>query len=82
MKNNNNNEEDVKQIIEVNNDNQEIAKRVFEMNDGNINPINKYVWRDKGSKKNHSFLLPPDIRAIVIEKSGFGKTSLLTYLLL
>ena len=46
------------------------------------NDVNKYVWRDKGSKKNHSFLLPPDIRAIVIGKSGFGKTTLLTYLLL
>ena len=42
----------------------------------------KYVWREKGVQRNHNFLLPRDIRAIVIGKSGFGKTTLLTYLLL
>ena len=42
----------------------------------------KYVWREKGVNKNHCFLLPRDIRAIVVGKSGFGKSTLLTYLLL
>ena len=43
-----------------------------------------YAWRDDGSsiKKNHSFLLPRDVRAIIVGKSGFGKTTLLTSLLL
>ena len=61
-------------------------------NDVNQNPIAQsrkdtdiatYAWQDDGSiKKNHSALLPRDIRAIIVGKSGFGKTTLLTYLLL
>ena len=57
-------------------------------NDVNQNPlaqsredtdITTYVWQDDGSiKKNHSALLPRDIRAIIVGKSGFGKTTLLT----
>ena len=46
------------------------------------NGISKYVWKEKGMEKDHCFLLPRDIRAIVVGKSGFGKTTLLTYLLL
>ena len=57
-------------------------REIAEKSSYDDNKVNKYVWRDKGSKKNHSFLLPPDIRAIIIGKSGFGKTTLLTYLLL
>ena len=46
--------------------------------------IATYAWRDDGSsiKKNNSFLLPRDVRAIIVGKSGFGKTTLLSYLLL
>ena len=48
-----------------------------------LTDIPTYTWRDDGSiKKNHSILLPRDIRAIIIGKSGFGKTTLLTNLLL
>ena len=42
----------------------------------------QYAWKDRGVDKNHSFLLPRDVRAIVVGKSGFGKTCLVTYLLL
>ena len=44
--------------------------------------IDTYTWRGKGVVRNHSSLLPRDIRAILIGKSGVGKTTLLTYLLL
>ena len=45
--------------------------------------ISKYSWHAKTSlKKSHSHLLPRDIRAIIVGKSGSGKTVLLTYLLL
>ena len=45
--------------------------------------IGNYAWQDDGSiNKNHSILLPRDIRAIIVGKSGCGKTTLLTYLLL
>ena len=44
--------------------------------------ISKYAWKDKGIQRNHSYLLPRDIRAIVVGKSGVGKTCLVTYLLL
>ena len=42
----------------------------------------KYTWRNKNVIRNHSPLLPRDIRAIIIGKSGVGKTTLLTHLLL
>ena len=43
----------------------------------------KYAWRDKGVKRrNHHFLLPRNIRAIIVGPSGVGKTCLTTYLLL
>ena len=42
----------------------------------------KYVWKTKGGGKNHCFLLPRDIRAIIVGKSGYGKNTLLTNLLL
>ena len=45
--------------------------------------IATYAWRDNGSiEKNHSILLPRDVRAIIVGKSGCGKTTLLTSLLL
>ena len=43
---------------------------------------NKYVWKEKDDVKNHCFLLPRDIRGIIVGKSGYGKTTLLTHLLL
>lgn len=46
------------------------------------NVIGKYAWKNSGVEKNHSHLLPRDIRAIVVGKSGVGKTCLVTYLLL
>ena len=42
----------------------------------------KYTWRNKNVIRNHSPLLPRDIRAIIIGRSGVGKTTLLTHLLL
>ena len=46
--------------------------------------IGRYVWRwsEKNNNKNHSPLLPRDIRAIIVGKSGAGKSVFLTYLLL
>lgn len=46
--------------------------------------IAKYTWNDPGYvERAHSFLLPKkSIRAIVVGKSGFGKSTLLNYLLL
>ena len=45
--------------------------------------IGTYAWHsDESIKKNHSILLPRDVRAIIVGKSGCGKTTLLTYLLL
>ena len=43
-----------------------------------------YVWRadNQNKLKQHAFLLPRDIRCIIVGKYGFGKTTLLTYLLL
>ena len=42
-----------------------------------------YVWRnDTSIKRNHSILLPRNVRAIIVGKSGCGKTTLLTSLLL
>ena len=44
---------------------------------------NTFVWKvDESVKKAHSFLLPRDIRGIIVGKSGFGKTTLLNYILL
>ena len=44
---------------------------------------NKYTWRVGGVViRNHSHLLPRDVRAILIGKSGVGKTTLLVHLLL
>ena len=45
--------------------------------------MGKYVWkRDELTTKQHSSLLPKDIRAIIVGKSGAGKSVLLAYLLL
>ncbi len=42
-----------------------------------------YAWKaGKHGEREHSFLLPKDIRAIVCGGSGFGKTTLVTHLLL
>ena len=48
----------------------------------NEDKIGKYAWKDSGVNRNHHFLLPRNIRAIVCGKSGVGKTCLVTYLLL
>jgi len=45
--------------------------------------IGDYTWKDKDVERNHNFLLPKkSIRAIIVGKSGFGKSTLLNYLLL
>ena len=59
-----------------------LARHMAQHNQPKDNSISNYVWKEKGMNKNHCFLLPRDIRAIVVGKSGFGKTTLLTYLLL
>ena len=51
--------------------------------DGDDDGIGKYVWKSDGKKnRNHSPLLPDDVRAIIVGKSGAGKSVLLAYLLL
>ena len=45
--------------------------------------IATYSWQEDGSiKKNHCSLLPRNIRAIIVGKSGCGKTTFVTHLLL
>ena len=45
--------------------------------------IAAYLWRENGSiKKNHYSILPRNIRAIIVGKSGCGKTTFITHLLL
>ena len=46
------------------------------------NDIGKYAWKERGLEKNHNFLLPRNIRAVIVGPSGAGKTCLTTYLLL
>ena len=47
------------------------------------NAISKYIWRcDDKVEKNHSDIFPRDIRAVIVGKSGSGKTILLMHLLL
>ena len=41
-----------------------------------------YIWKLSRSQRQHNVLLPRNIRAIVIGRSGAGKTALITYLLL
>ena len=41
-----------------------------------------FIWKTGNTNRQHSFLLPRDIRAIIVGKSGYGKTTLLTSLLL
>ena len=62
-----------------------------EMSDGNSDTfdphakadIATYAWRGDGStKKNHCSLLPRNVRAIIVGKSGCGKTTFVTSLLL
>ena len=48
-----------------------------------IGDIGKYVWKiSQETNRRHSPLLPRDIRAIIVGKSGAGKSVFLTYLLL
>ena len=42
----------------------------------------KYTWTPEQNNKNHSSLMPRDIRMIICGKPGFGKTTLLMRLLL
>ena len=45
--------------------------------------IGLYTWKDRGAERCHNFLLPKkSIRAIIVGKSGFGKSTLLNYLLI
>ena len=45
--------------------------------------ISKYVWRISDRvERNHSPIFPRDIRALIVGKSGYGKTVVLTHLLL
>ena len=44
--------------------------------------IGMYAWKASRVNRNHHFLFPRNIRAIVCGKSGVGKTCLVTYLLL
>ena len=47
------------------------------------NDISKYVWRNSDRVvRNHSPIFPRDIRALIVGKSGSGKTVLLMHLLL
>ena len=56
---------------------------VGESREGTQNIIGDYTWKDRGVERNHNFLLPKkSIRAIIVGKSGFGKSTLLNYLLL
>ena len=41
-----------------------------------------FIWKGNISKRKHTFLLPKDIRGLIVGKSGYGKTVLLTFLLL
>ena len=45
-----------------------------------INP--NYAWRNEEIDKNHAINLPRDIRALIVGKSGYGKTTVLLNLLL
>ena len=55
----------------------------MESDDNQEENIGKYAVKEhKGSNKQHSPLLPRDIRAIIVGKSGAGKSVFLTYLLL
>ena len=55
----------------------------METDDNKEENIGKYAVKEyKGSNKQHSPLLPRDIRAIIVGKSGAGKSVFLTYLLL
>ena len=51
-------------------------KGVDDIVNGNDDDIGRYVWRwsEKNNNKNHSPLLPRDIRAIIVGKSGAGKS--------
>ena len=42
----------------------------------------EFVWKTSGTTRKNSFLLPKSIRGLLIGKSGGGKTTLLTFLLL
>ena len=45
--------------------------------------IATYTWHDDGStRKNHTFLLPSNVRLIIVGKSGCGKTTVMTHLLM
>ena len=49
----------------------------------NVNDMVKYVWKtNEKVTKNHSPIFPRDIRALIVGKSGYGKTTLLMQLLL
>ena len=53
------------------------------LNSDDESKMSTYTWHDNGSiNRKHCIWLPRSVRAIIVGKSGFGKTTLLTSLLL
>ena len=53
------------------------------LNSDDKSKMSTYTWKDNGSiNRKHCIWLPRSVRAIIVGKSGFGKTTLLTSLLL
>ena len=59
-----------------------ISNDKIQISSDSLSTIGKYAWKDSRVNRNHHFLFPRNIRAIVCGKSGVGKTCLVTYLLL
>ena len=75
-------DDDDNSSISDNEDSYNVTESSFTQGEKNFN-IADYAWRnDTSIKRNHSILLPRNIRAIIFGKSGCGKTTLLTSLLL
>ena len=61
--------------IDQNNDAQcESDDNLLPQTDEDRDKIGKYAWKDSTVNRNHHFLFPRNIRAIVCGKSGVGKT--------
>jgi hypothetical protein len=44
--------------------------------------IEEFSWNENSSNRNNNYLLPRNIRGLIIDKSGCGKTNLLLNVLL